>query len=172
MLKRVIHRLSNRVGLLSGGEVQKLQRRLARAEQAVAKADRARAKAERAIAKADDRTQRRAKLAAASDEGDEKRSEWARLVAERLPEIERTAIHVREQLMAVEVKLDMIEGAITVLDTRTRAALAAPERRGRPASDTLAASHAEQPGAAEPASLDGTRRDELPTREAARADAH
>jgi chromosome segregation ATPase len=31
----------------------------------------------------------------------------------------------REQLMAVEVKLDIIEGAVTVLDNRTRAALAA-----------------------------------------------
>jgi chromosome segregation ATPase len=31
----------------------------------------------------------------------------------------------REHLMAIEVKLDIIEGAITVLDQRTRAALAA-----------------------------------------------
>jgi DNA repair exonuclease SbcCD ATPase subunit len=31
----------------------------------------------------------------------------------------------REHLMAIEVKLDIVEGAITVLDQRTRAALAA-----------------------------------------------
>jgi chromosome segregation ATPase len=41
---------------------------------------------------------------------------------------ERAVRIAREQLMAVEVKLDIIEGAITVLDGRTRAALKAADR--------------------------------------------
>ena len=37
-----------------------------------------------------------------------------------LEETQRTAIFAREHLMAIEVKLDLIEAAIQVLDTRTR----------------------------------------------------
>ena len=40
----------------------------------------------------------------------------------RLEETQRTAIFAREHLMAIEVKLDLIEAAIQVLDTRTREA--------------------------------------------------
>jgi chromosome segregation ATPase len=38
----------------------------------------------------------------------------------------------REHLMAIEVKLDIVEGAIKVLDQRTRAALAARDGRDAP----------------------------------------
>ena len=38
----------------------------------------------------------------------------------RLEEAQRTAINAREYLMATETKLDLIEAAIQVLDTRTR----------------------------------------------------
>lgn len=38
----------------------------------------------------------------------------------RLEEAQRTAINAREYLMATEAKLDLIEAAIQVLDTRTR----------------------------------------------------
>ena len=40
----------------------------------------------------------------------------------RLEEAQRTAINAREYLMATEAKLDLIEAAIQVLDTRTREA--------------------------------------------------
>lgn len=45
---------------------------------------------------------------------------------------ERALRIAREQLMAIEVKLDIIEGAITVLDNRTRAALTAGDRAATP----------------------------------------
>ena len=40
----------------------------------------------------------------------------------RLEEAQRTAINAREYLMATEAKLDLIEAAIQVLDSRTREA--------------------------------------------------
>ena len=158
MLEKVVRRVAARAGLVSARDIRDLQRRVD--------------KAERAVVKADDWAQRRAKQAVseASGKEDQKWRERARLAAERLPEIERTAVHVREQLMAVEVKLDIIEGAITVLDARTRAALAAAEERGGRATETLAAAQAEQADAGTAASLDGMRRAELPTPEAVRAE--
>jgi chromosome segregation ATPase len=47
---------------------------------------------------------------------------------------ERALRIAREQLMAVEVKLDIVEGALTVLDSRTRAALSAADRVSAAAS--------------------------------------
>ena len=41
----------------------------------------------------------------------------------RLVEAERTATLAREQLMAIEVKLEILEGAANVLDARTRATI-------------------------------------------------
>lgn len=43
-------------------------------------------------------------------------------VREQLTETERALAIAREQLMAVEVKLDILEGAANVLDARTRTA--------------------------------------------------
>ena len=45
-----------------------------------------------------------------------------RELKDRLTEVRRTATLAREQLMATEVKLDLIEAAIQVLDARTREA--------------------------------------------------
>jgi hypothetical protein len=42
----------------------------------------------------------------------------------RLADTERELLVAREHLMAVEVKLDILEGAANVLDIRTRAAIA------------------------------------------------
>jgi hypothetical protein len=39
---------------------------------------------------------------------------------QRLAESERDLVVAREQLMAIEVKLDILEGAANVLDGRTR----------------------------------------------------
>lgn len=44
----------------------------------------------------------------------------------RLADAERELVVAREHLMAIEVKLDILEGAANVLDSRTRAAIARP----------------------------------------------
>jgi len=45
------------------------------------------------------------------------------VMRQRLGEAERDLLVAREQLMAVDVKLDILEGAANVLDVRTRAAI-------------------------------------------------
>lgn len=52
----------------------------------------------------------------------------------RLDNAERDLTVAREHLMAVEVKLDILEGAATVLDSRTRKLLAQPADGRRSAS--------------------------------------
>jgi chromosome segregation ATPase len=47
---------------------------------------------------------------------------------DQLSSTERELTLAREHLMAVEVKLDILEGAANVLDIRTRAAVAQPSR--------------------------------------------
>lgn len=44
----------------------------------------------------------------------------------RLADAERELVVAREHLMAIEVKLDILEGAANVLDSRTRAVIARP----------------------------------------------
>ena len=56
----------------------------------------------------------RRKVANARDAG-----EW-KTMETRLAETERALAIAREQLMAIEVKLDILEGAANVLDARTR----------------------------------------------------
>jgi chromosome segregation ATPase len=53
----------------------------------------------------------------------------------RLADAERDIAVARDHLMAVEVKLDILEGAANVLDARTRTVLASPTKResGAPA---------------------------------------
>ena len=52
---------------------------------------------------------------------------------ERLTRAERELTMAREQLMAIEVKLDILEGAANVLDVRTRTALRQqPRETGAP----------------------------------------
>jgi hypothetical protein len=46
------------------------------------------------------------------------------LLRVRLVEAEQVLVLAREHLMAIDVKLDILEGAANVLDTRTRAAIA------------------------------------------------
>jgi hypothetical protein len=45
------------------------------------------------------------------------------MLQERLAVAERDLVTAREQLMAVEVKLDILEGAANVLDTRMRSTI-------------------------------------------------
>jgi hypothetical protein len=59
----------------------------------------------------------------------------------RMDEIERIAACATEELSAIEVKLDIVEGAISVLDNRTRVFTANPL-----ASPSLPRPDAEEPG--------------------------
>jgi chromosome segregation ATPase len=77
---------------------------------------RARADAEREHGKTDEWKSRTEKMTA---EAEDLRARLHNARA-RLEETQRTAIFAREHLMAIEVKLDLIEAAIQVLDTRTR----------------------------------------------------
>ena len=79
------------------------------AAQAAADAERLRAGAEHAKARAGEW---KARAEALTVEKQDLRA--------RLEEAQRTAINTREYLMATEAKLDVIEAAIQVLDTRTR----------------------------------------------------
>jgi hypothetical protein len=52
---------------------------------------------------------------------------------ERLASAERELVMAREHLMAIEVKLDILEGAANVLDVRTRTAIGKqPRQSGAP----------------------------------------
>jgi hypothetical protein len=53
----------------------------------------------------------------------EKRTAAFDELASRLKEVERELAVAREHLMAIEVKLDILEGAANVLDVRTRTAI-------------------------------------------------
>ena len=53
---------------------------------------------------------------------DRDQAEWKAMQG-RLTESERSLAIAREQLMAIEVKLDILEGAANVLDARTRSAV-------------------------------------------------
>ena len=65
---------------------------------------------------------------------DERRSAALHEVKERLVHAERELTVARENLMAVEVKLDILEGAANVLDVRTRNVLT---RRGAEAGPSV-----------------------------------
>ena len=62
------------------------------------------------------------------NEQDERRSREFDSLAKRLELAERQLIVAREHLMAVEVKLDILEGAANVLDARTRTVIGSQER--------------------------------------------
>lgn len=63
-----------------------------------------------------------------------KRAVDAPALESRLDDAERDLTVAREHLMAIEVKLDILEGAATVLDSRTRTLLAQPVDGKRSAS--------------------------------------
>lgn len=81
------------------------------AAQAAADAERMRAGAEHAKARA---SEWKARAEALTEEKRDLRA--------RLDEVQRAAITTREYLMATEAKLDLIEAALQVLDSRTREA--------------------------------------------------
>ena len=79
-------------------------------------ASRAEAKAERATAEASKADSRTAEWKSRADA----LSAQIREMTARLKEANRAASTAREHLMATEVKLDLVEAAIQVLDARTR----------------------------------------------------
>jgi hypothetical protein len=66
---------------------------------------------------------KRAEKFKATAERLEKRIEGFEEMAARLKDVERELAVAREHLMAIEVKLDILEGAANVLDVRTRTAI-------------------------------------------------
>ena len=72
-------------------------------------------------------TQLAARFKAAAEKAEQKQSEIENLQAQ-LEHAERELTGAREHLMVIEVKLDILEGAANVLDTRTRTV--APRRTG------------------------------------------
>jgi chromosome segregation ATPase len=79
-----------------------------------------RLKARDAEAKRDAQAQE--KLKAANDKLRQRQDEIESILRKRLVDAERELVTAREQLMAIDVKLDILEGAANVLDSRTRAA--------------------------------------------------
>jgi chromosome segregation ATPase len=80
---------------------------------AASKAERAEAEARKAEARAEE-LKTRSDMAASQ----------IRALRERLDQAQHVAASAREHLMATEMKLDLIEAAIQVLDTRTRESVA------------------------------------------------
>ena len=112
-------RLLAAVGLVPAGHHQtlKLSADQVKAETQIWK-DRAREATARADKLAED-LNRQTKLL----ERQQQQTTDSEKLRERLSLAERELIAAREQLMAVEVKLDILEGAANVLDLRTRAAI-------------------------------------------------
>ncbi len=127
------------VGLAPASRVDLLRRRAEKAERATAKAE--------AMA---------ARAAVEEEAADLRAAAALETVRERLPAVSRTVDQAQEQSMAIEVKLKILEGAITVLDERFRvlAAGSSPtawwgENGGGPSGA--------QPAAELPEASDGTR---------------
>jgi hypothetical protein len=87
-----------------------------------AKATDAIARAKKLEEDAKHQAKRAEKFRLAAERMEQRVTEFDTLTA-RLREVERELAIAREHLMAVEVKLDILEGAANVLDIRTRAAI-------------------------------------------------
>jgi hypothetical protein len=79
-------------------------------------------RAKKAEEEAKHHAKRAEKLRLAAERMEQRLAESDALVT-RLQEMERELAIAREHLMAVEVKLDILEGAANVLDIRTRTAI-------------------------------------------------
>ena len=90
-----------------------------------AKASEAMARAKEFEVEAKHQAKRAEKFRLAAERWEQRAADFDALNA-RLRELERELAVAREHLMAVEVKLDILEGAANVLDVRTRAAIHQP----------------------------------------------
>jgi hypothetical protein len=66
------------------------------------------------------------KIRTSSEKLRQRQDEIEKLLRVRLVEAERALVVAREHLMAIDVKLDILEGAANVLDARTRVAISRP----------------------------------------------
>jgi hypothetical protein len=89
------------------------------------KATEAIARAKQYEAEARQQTKTAEKFRQLFERSEKKAAEFDEINA-RLKDLERELAIAREHLMAVEVKLDILEGAANVLDVRTRAAIHQP----------------------------------------------
>lgn len=85
---------------------------------------------EREVARQTERVEKvRADLAAQLDAERARVAELQQALRQRLADSDRDLIVARDHLMAIEVKLDILEGAANVLDGRTRAVVDAQRQR-------------------------------------------
>lgn len=107
------------MGLVPAGRYRALRRAMdemkADAQSWRSKAHRAEARCEKLLAENKRQTQ--------AAERTQQQAVDYNAMQERLTAAERDLVAAREQLMAVDVKLDILEGAANVLDVRTRAAI-------------------------------------------------
>jgi hypothetical protein len=128
-MRRIISRLLALFGLVSAGRYEVLEKQV---KQARVAAEEWKTKATESVARVkalEADIKHRAKQAEKSQVSLErlrqKRDDIDKLRS-RLADAERELMVAREHLMAIEVKLDILEGAANVLDVRTRAAISHP----------------------------------------------
>ena len=122
LLKRVLAVFGLAPARLAASQAELIEKLRAGSLAWKTKADDARARLKTADAEIKRQSREIHKLSATTEKLRQQHSEIDRLRA-RVVEAERTLLVAREQLMAIDVKLDILEGAANVLDTRTRAAV-------------------------------------------------
>jgi len=128
-VKRLLIRLLAAVGLVPAGRYRALKRQ---ADEFRAGTSEWKAKAREALDQVKKLSIDLKMQSQLVDQLQQRTSEFQTL-QERLAAAERDLATAREQLMAVEVKLDILEGAANVLDTRTRSVVSR-QRSGSSAS--------------------------------------
>jgi hypothetical protein len=118
-MKRLLIRLLAALGLVPAGRYRALRRM---ADQSKAEGHSWKGKARQATARSEKLLAENKRLVQAAERLQQQFGDYAAM-QERLTVAERDLIAAREQLMAVDVKLDILEGAANVLDIRTRAAI-------------------------------------------------
>jgi hypothetical protein len=129
-MKRLLIRLLAALRLVPAGRHRALRRM---ADQLKTESHSWKGKARQATARSEKLQAENKRLVQASERLQQQFGDYAAM-QERLTVAERDLIAAREQLMAVDVKLDILEGAANVLDIRTRATIS------RQHSDTSASS--------------------------------
>ena len=131
-MKRFLSGLLAVFGLVSAGRYNALSR-VAKEQSAAAQDWKTKASEEKARAKSlETELRRQSELAerhALTVEKFRRRQDEVDKLRTRLVDAERELTVARDHLMAIEVKLDILEGAANVLDKRTRSAVP-PDRRG------------------------------------------
>jgi chromosome segregation ATPase len=126
-VKELVIRLLAAVGLAPAGSVAAQARLVADAKAGSlawkTKAAEAMARAKSLDAEVKRQAQLIDRLTASAEKLRQRQDEIERLLRVRLVEAEQALGLAREHLMAIDVKLDILEGAANVLDARTRAAM-------------------------------------------------